>query len=92
MLKFRRLIIPALIVFAGSAGAQVGPIPAPPPPEGPIVLLTSHALDGHGAELEDARIGIAAGKITSLDAPMAGEVCSVGSVVRRTAPLSSAVP
>ena len=74
MLKFRRLFIPALIAFAGSAGAQVEPIPAPPPPEGPIVLLTRHALDGHGAELEDATIGIAAGKITSLDAPMAGEV------------------
>ena len=62
MLKFRRLMFFILIAFAGSASAQVEPIPAPPPPEGPIVLLTSHALDGHGAELEDARIGVAAGK------------------------------
>ena len=74
MLNNRRLAIPLLVILAASANAQVEPIPAPPPPEGPVVILTSHALDGHGAELENARIGVADGKITSLDAPMEGEV------------------
>ena len=52
--------------------ADVEPVPAPPPPSGPTVILTSHALDGHGGVLEDARIGVANGKITSLAAPDEG--------------------
>ncbi|MDX1426030.1 MAG: hypothetical protein R3322_23005, partial [Kiloniellales bacterium] len=47
---------------------DVDPIPAPPPPAGPVVLITEVALDGHGGTLENARIGVAHGKITSLDA------------------------
>jgi imidazolonepropionase-like amidohydrolase len=67
-------ILRLIAIFAAlSSGAaiagQVEPIPAPPPPEGPVVIVTDHALDGHGAELDGARIGIANGKITSLDAP-----------------------
>jgi len=54
--------------------ADVEPIPAPPPPPGPLVILTAHALDGHGGTLEDARIGVADGKITSLAAPRGGTV------------------
>jgi imidazolonepropionase-like amidohydrolase len=38
------------------------------------VLLTSHALDGHGGTLNDARIGIANGRITSLAAAAKGQV------------------
>jgi imidazolonepropionase-like amidohydrolase len=38
------------------------------------VILTTHALDGHGATLEDARIGVADGKITTLSASMDGDV------------------
>jgi imidazolonepropionase-like amidohydrolase len=54
--------------------ANVAPIPAPLPPAGPTVILTTHALDGHGGTLEDARIGVAHGKITSLAAPLEGNV------------------
>ncbi len=38
------------------------------------MILTAHALDGHGGTLEDARIGVADGKITSLAAPRGGTV------------------
>ena len=74
MSRFRSLMLPALLAFASIAVAQVEPIPAPPPPAGPVVLVTTHALDGHGAEINGARIGVANGKITSLDAPMQGTV------------------
>ena len=74
MSRFRSLVLPALLAFAFVAAGQVEPIPAPPPPAGPVVLITTHALDGHGAEINDARIGVADGKITSLDAPMQGTV------------------
>lgn len=67
MAKFHSLTLLSLLI-AASGYAQVEPIPAPPPPTGPIVILTSHALDGHGGRLQDARIGIADGKITSLAA------------------------
>jgi imidazolonepropionase-like amidohydrolase len=62
-----------LIVWRG-AWSQVEPIPPPSPPSGPMVILTTHALDGHGGKLSNARIGIAAGRITSLAAPTAGQV------------------
>jgi len=74
MLNMRRLVILVFVAFAATAEAQVAPIPAPPPPEGPVVILTTHALDGHGAEIANATIGVADGKITSLEAPMEGEV------------------
>jgi len=65
-----------LAVFAAIAGyaAEVKPVPAPLPPAGPLVILTSHALDGHGVVLEEAQIGVADGRITSLEAPMDGTV------------------
>ena len=62
-----------LIVWRGAWGG-VAPIPAPPPPAGPTVLLTSHALDGHGGTLGNARIGIANGRIISLAAAAKGQV------------------
>jgi imidazolonepropionase-like amidohydrolase len=59
----------AIILLAPGLGAQVAPVPAPPPPAGTVILLTDRALDGRGGVLRNARIGIAQGKITSLDAP-----------------------
>ena len=73
MMKLRSLTL-FFTLAAASGYAQVEPIPAPPPPAGPIVILTTHAIDGHGGILEDARIGVADGKITSLDAPAAGTI------------------
>ncbi len=74
MLNFRYLAL--LATFAATCGyaADVEPLPAPLPPAGPLVILTTHALDGHGGTLEDARIGVADGKITSLAAPHEGAV------------------
>lgn len=74
MLKFRYLTLLATCAVAGSYAADVEPIPAPLPPPGPVVILTAHALDGHGGTLEGARIGVAHGKITSLAAPRGGAV------------------
>jgi imidazolonepropionase-like amidohydrolase len=39
-----------------------------------VVILTRHALDGRGGELNDARIGIANGRITSMSATPADQV------------------
>jgi imidazolonepropionase-like amidohydrolase len=49
--------------------AQVASVPPPAPPAGPLVILSSLALDGHGGTLRNVRIGVAAGRITSLAAP-----------------------
>src|SRR5512139_3508266 len=57
-----------LVALSPRAAAQVSPVPPPAPPAGPVVLLTSQALDGRGKVLRDARIGVANGKITSLSA------------------------
>ena len=56
------LLVPTLL------SAQVAPVQAPTPPAGPVVILTDRALDGRGGILSNARIGIASGKITALDA------------------------
>ncbi len=74
MPKFRYLALIALFIFARGYAAEVEPVPAPLPPAGPVVILTAHALDGHGGTLENARIGVADGKITSLAAPSGGTV------------------
>jgi len=58
-----------LSLFASPIAAQVTPVAAPPAPAGPIVILTDRALDGRGGQLPNARIGVAQGKITSVDAP-----------------------
>ena len=73
-MKLRFLTFLITLFVAGAYAADVEPIPPPLPPEGPVVILTSNALDGHGAVLEDARIGVAHGKITSLEAPEEGTV------------------
>lgn len=74
MPKYAYLSLVTAFAFVRSYAADVEPIAAPPPPAGPVVILTAHALDGHGGILEDARIGVADGKITSLEAPMLGTV------------------
>jgi len=58
----------SLSLVASPLAAQVAPVPAPPLPTGPIVILTDRALDGRGGQLANARISVAQGKITSLDA------------------------
>ena len=73
MVNFRCIAL-LLVLPAASGHAQVEPIPAPAPPAGPVVVLTSLGIDGHGGTLEDARIGISNGRITSLDAPEVGTV------------------
>src|ERR1700722_9865736 len=68
-----RLLVCALLLTASrGVPGQAGPIPPPAPPAGPSVILTSHALDGEGGTLRNARIGIANGRITSLAAPSVG--------------------
>ena len=55
------------LLFATTAVAEVGPVPAPPPPSGPVTLLTKQALDGAGDRLRGARIVIEDGRIRSLE-------------------------
>jgi len=74
MSKFRYLALLAACTVTSGYAAEVGPLPAPLPPPGPVVILTAHALDGHGGTLENAHIGVADGKITSLSAPPGGMV------------------
>jgi len=57
-----------LCVLALPLSAQV-PALSPTPVPTPIVLLTDRALDGRGGVMSNARIGVADGKIASLDAP-----------------------
>jgi imidazolonepropionase-like amidohydrolase len=79
MPKFRSIALVAVVAVTSAYAADVTPVPAPPAPTGPTVILTSHALDGHGGVLEDARIGVADGKITSLAAPDEGTVIDLRS-------------
>ena len=79
MPKLCSLTLLAAFIVTAAYAADVEPIPAPPPPSGPVVILTAHALDGHGGTLEDARIGVADGKITTLSASADGSVYSEGS-------------
>ena len=74
MFRFGIWVCVGFLVVATNAAAQVGPIPAPLPPGDPVVILTTHALDGHGAELRDANIRVVDGKITSLDAEPEGTI------------------
>ena len=74
MSKARLFLCITIACIAPGLRAQVAPVPPPPAPAGPVVILTSLALDGHGGTLHDARIGIANGRITSLAAPEAGNV------------------
>ena len=72
-----KLLLAALLAaffVAPGYTAEVEPIPAPLPPSGPVVILTAHALDGHGGTLENAGIGVADGKITTLSAAPGGAV------------------
>jgi imidazolonepropionase-like amidohydrolase len=65
------LLVALVLALGGAASASstpVEPVPPPPPPKGPVVILTDRALDGRGKELHGARIGIADGRITSMDA------------------------
>ena len=73
MRKFLALLTIAALFSATELTAQVAPVP-PPPPAPPVVLLTAHALDGHGGTLRNARIGVAGGRITTLDARTEGAV------------------
>ena len=61
----------ALCLLVSTARSQVAPVPVPPLPSGSVVILTDRALDGRGAVVRSARIGVADGKITSMSAPAA---------------------
>ena len=73
MSKIQLIIATAALIACGAPAAEVPPLPAPAPP-GPVVILTGKALDGAGAVLRGARIGVANGKISSLAAATAGPV------------------
>ena len=68
MLRLRMPLIVAALFAGGTVVAAVAPVPAPSPPAGPVVILAARALDGRGGTLRNARIGVANGRITSLDA------------------------
>ena len=70
-----RLLTPILVVCSAlaTAGAQVAPVAAPPPPAS-VTLLTARALDGSGNAISGARIRVEGGRITSLDASATGPV------------------
>ncbi len=76
MLKFRLLVPIATLFVANGLAAQVLPVPTPPTPTpaGPVVILTSNAMDGTGGTLRNARIGVADGRITTLNAAPGGAV------------------
>jgi imidazolonepropionase-like amidohydrolase len=73
MTKTMLLVTSAFLIASGAFAQGVSPVPPPAPP-GPVVILTGKSLDGTGAVLRDARIGIANGKITSLAAAASGTV------------------
>ena len=77
----RRIVVGAisfLLLAATCLHAQatdtVAPVSRPAPPSGPIVLLTSHALDGRGHTITTTRITVTNGRIASLTAPARGTV------------------
>ncbi|MGB8692670.1 MAG: amidohydrolase family protein [Steroidobacteraceae bacterium] len=74
MVKFRLLLSISALCAANILSAQVLPVPAPAPPAGPVVILTGNALDGTGGTLRNARIGVADGHITTLNAAPGGAV------------------
>jgi imidazolonepropionase-like amidohydrolase len=67
-------IIAALLAASAHAAALAPEPPAPPAPPEPVVILTGKALNGAGAVLHGARIGVVNGKISSLAAPMTAPV------------------
>jgi imidazolonepropionase-like amidohydrolase len=78
MVKMRPVVrllacaVALVAVGAADVSAQAAPVAPPRVPEEPMVLLTDHALDGRGGVLRGARIGVARGTITSLDALAGG--------------------
>jgi imidazolonepropionase-like amidohydrolase len=67
----------AVALLAPVLGAQVAPVATPAPPPGPLVILTDRALDGRGGVLQNARVGVAQGKITSLAAPLSNGATTI---------------
>ena len=61
-------IVFGISLVATALGAQVAPVPAPPPPTGPVVLITDRAFDGRGGVLRNTRITVEQGKIASIGA------------------------
>jgi len=73
-----RFAIIALVVCRSFVSdAQVAPIPAPAAPSGRLVILADHVIDGRGGSLTKAQIGIAGGKITSLDATPSSDATTI---------------
>lgn len=74
MLRCHVLLIIVALLATSVAAAEVAPVRAPPPPAGPVVILTRFALDGHGGTLRNARLRVADGRITSLASAATGTV------------------
>ena len=71
-----RTRLPFLLSLVASAlTAQLAPAPAPP--AGPVIILADHVLDGRGGVLNNARIAVAQGKITSLTAPQSSTTTTI---------------
>lgn len=73
MPNLRSLLTVAALFASAQLAAEAAPV-SPPPLAGPVVILTGKALDGHGGTLRNARIGVAAGRITSLKAAPHGAI------------------
>lgn len=67
----------AVALLAPALGAQVARRTAPAPPPASVVILTDRALDGRGGVLQNARMGVAQGNITSLAAPSSNGAATI---------------
>jgi imidazolonepropionase-like amidohydrolase len=74
MSRFSEFLSVTACLLASAAAAAVAPVAGPLAPAGPLLILTSYALDGRGGTLHNARIGIANGRITTLAASGKGAV------------------
>ena len=71
-----RTRLPFVLSLVTSAlTAQLAPAPAHP--AGPVIILADHVLDGRGGVLNNARIAVAQGKITSLTAPQSSTTTTI---------------
>ncbi|MFN8574497.1 MAG: amidohydrolase family protein [Gemmatimonadaceae bacterium] len=68
----RRLCLVALLAPWHSTASQVGPVPPPSPPSGPIIVLTDRAFDGRGGVVNAPRLRVVDGRIAALNGDASG--------------------